>query len=264
MSDPSQNPLLARLRMPGATFRLPSQGLFYTSGELDVSVKHGEVEVYPMTTIDEIIISTPDKLLSGKAIVEVFERCIPQVKQPIKLLARDVDFLMVALRVVTYGDTMDVNFEHDCEKSKEHTYQINLNTLIREARAVDPTSISSEYSVTLSNQQRVSLRPLTYEDMISLYQISAMTNTDNITAEDAEKLIVDGLASVIGTVDGISDRAMIRQWVTALPIGIKREIERVAQKVSPWGVKFKVPHKCKDCKDKIEIGVSANPIDFFS
>ena len=263
MTEQTQNPLLARLRMPGATFRLPSQGLFYTDGEMDPSVKNGEVEVYPMTTIDEIIISTPDKLLSGKAIIEVFERCIPQIKKPIKLLARDVDFLMIALRVVTYGDTMDVNFEHNCDKAKEHTYQINLNALIRETRSVDPTTLSTEYNLTLSNQQHVSLRPLTYEDMISLYQISAMS-TDNITAEDAEKLIVDGLVSVIASVDGVSDRAMIRQWVSALPIGIKREIERVAQKVTPWGVKFQVPHKCKDCKTDIEIGVSANPIDFFS
>ena len=42
---PIPNPLLASLRIPGETFRLPSHGLFYTDGELDDSVVNGEVEV---------------------------------------------------------------------------------------------------------------------------------------------------------------------------------------------------------------------------
>lgn len=258
------NPLLDRLRMPGATFKLPSQGIFYTNGELDESVKNGEVEVYPMTAIDEIIMSTPDKLISGKAIQEVFQRCIPQIQKPADLLAKDVDFLMVALRSVSFGDTMEVTYQHDCEGGLNHTYNVNLQQMIRATKTVDPTLISKEYSHTLPNGQQVTLKPLTYGNIVELYQMTAMTKAQELSEDDAEKLIVNTLASVIARVDEISDREMIREWVAKLPLGWKRQVETTAQSVTQWGVDFTSKQKCKDCKQHMDVHVTANPVSFFT
>ena len=91
--QPRSNPLLERIRIPGETFTLPSQGIFYKNGELDDDSKNGEVYIYPMVTYDEIVLKTPDKLFSGEAITEVFQRCVPQIKKPMELLAKDVDFI---------------------------------------------------------------------------------------------------------------------------------------------------------------------------
>ena len=41
----SNNPLLQKIRLPGRIFQLPSRGLFYKNGELDESVKNGEIHV---------------------------------------------------------------------------------------------------------------------------------------------------------------------------------------------------------------------------
>ena len=81
-TSPPVNPLLERARLPGQTFTLPSKGLFYKHGEVDDSVlaAKGEVMVYPMVTLDEINIKTPDKLLNGTAITDVFKRCMPSPK----------------------------------------------------------------------------------------------------------------------------------------------------------------------------------------
>ena len=54
-----ENPLLARVKLPGETFALPSGGIFYESGELDDSVNHGELHIYPMAAYDEVLIKTP-------------------------------------------------------------------------------------------------------------------------------------------------------------------------------------------------------------
>lgn len=262
--QPQQNPLLQKLRLPGETFRLPSQGIFYTPGVLDPSVKNGEVEVFPLTTIDEIVFSTPDKLLSGKAVEEVFSRCVPQITNPRLLSAKDLDFLMVCLRMVSFGKELEVKFQHTCPDAKDHSYNINLQKIISSTKPVDPTTIDQQYTTTLENGQVVVLKPLAYEDVIYLYETTMMRKMDDLTEVEASALIVSTLVSLIRSVDGVEDREMIKQWVTQLPLKWKRQIEQTAHSVSEWGVDLNVQHKCKDCGELITIQVTANPVSFFT
>lgn len=257
------NPLLERLRIPGETFRLPSHGLFYESGELSPDVKNGEVEVYPMTAVDEIVLNTPDKLLSGRAIMEVFARCIPQIQKPDQLLSKDVDFLMVCLRMVSFGQFMEVNYHHNCEKGRNNTYSVDMQQMIRETKAIDPTTVKEEFTVTMPNGQVVVLKPMTYGNMVELYQTTALTKTDNISADEAEDLIVSTLVSVIKSVDGNINRVQIREWVMSIRLGWKKMLEKAAQEQTDWGVNFSTRQKCKDCGEELTIFVTANPVNFF-
>lgn len=258
------NPLLERLRVPGETFRLPSQGLFYTDGELDPNVKNGEVEVNPMTAIDEIVLNTPDKLLSGKAIEEIFTNCIPQIKKPGKLLARDVDFLMVCLRVVSFGPDMKVTYQHTCEDAKVNEYLVPLHELAKKSKPIDPSMVKVEYEHTLPNGQLVKMKPFVYEDVVRLYQTSALMKLDQLSESDAESLVIETLATVVFDVDGVTNKNHIRAWVMKLPMGWKRELEGLVQKAANWGVEFKSTHTCQDCKQKMEIWVQPNPVSFFT
>jgi hypothetical protein len=282
------NPLMSALRLPGETYRLPSQGLFCREGVLDESVVNGEVEVYPMTTIDEIIISTPDKLLSGKAISEVFQHCIPQIKNAHGLLAKDVDFLMVCLRICSFGPTMDVVYTHQCELPptstednpervkeihskfrREHTYTVNLQKMIKETKSLDPTTLNQEYTCTLDNGQVVSLNPMTYGNIVELYQNTMLNKTESAvtSAEDAleaEKLIISTIVSVVNNVSGVTNKEHIFEWARALPIGQRKKIQESLAALSEWGIEMKSPQVCKDCGEEITLSVSANPISFFS
>lgn len=261
--SPPVNPLLAGLRIPGETFRLPSQGLFYTDGELDDSVVNGEVEVYPMTAMEEVILSTPDKLLSGKAIVEIFTHCIPQVKKPGALLSKDVDFLMVCLRMVTFGQFMEITYTHDCETADSHSYMVNLQEMISKTRSIDATKLNDEYTHHVPNGQVVKLKPMTYSDIVALFQNTALMKSEELSEEESQKLVVDTLVSVVQSVDGITDKAMIKEWVIKIPWGWKRGLEKAAQSVSQWGTEFVSTHVCEDCGEEMNIHVSANPVNFF-
>lgn len=261
--QPPVNPLLVGIRIPGETFRLPSQGLFYTNNELDDSVSNGEVEVYPMTAMEEVILSTPDKLLSGKAIVEIFSNCIPQIKNPGALLAKDVDFLMVCLRMVTFGQYMEITYTHDCENAKSQSYMVDLQKMIRETRSIDATKLRDEYTHTLPNGQLARLKPLTYSDMIALFQNTAMSKAEGSSDEENKKLFIETLARVVQSVDGVTDKAFIAEWISKISWGWKREIEKAAQSVSQWGTEFISTHTCKDCGEELRIYVSANPVNFF-
>lgn len=261
---PPSNPLLDRLRLPGTTFRLPSQGVFYDNGELSPEVKNGEVEVYPMTSMDEIILSTPDKLLSGKAVTEVILRCVPQILKPEMLLGRDVDFLMMCLRHVSFGPAMEIMYKHDCNNAKDRTYTVDIDNMLRTAAPIDPTRLSQEYQLVLPNGQRVVLKPITFNSVVDMYQTTAMLKRDDMTEEDAQKLIVGGISAVVKSVDGITDPNLVREWVAKLPLGWKQQIEQHVQKASEWGLEFEIPKKCEDCGEAITLSVSANPISFFT
>lgn len=257
------NPLLDRLRMPGSTFRLPSHGIFYKDGELDESVKNGEVDVFPMTAMEEIILNTPDKLLSGKGIMEVFAHCVPQIQKGQQLLSKDVDFLMVALRQVSFGNEMQITYRHDCEKALNRTYSVDLQKMIAETRTIDPTTINNEYVQTMPNGQVATLKPMTFGNVVQLLNTSAMAQGDADVTE-MEAMIIDALAGVVSSVDGTSDTAMIREWVTKLPLGWKKRLEQAAQATTHWGIDFMTKQVCQDCKKPIEIQVSANPVSFFT
>ena len=130
-----ENPLLKRIKLPGRRFRLPSKGLFYKNGELDESVVDGEVEVFSMTTVDEINLRTPELLFNGEAVRKVFKRCIPEVKEPFKLLSNDVDFLLGCLRVVSYGNEITVDtYCPKCEERQLEENQTNIRKFCDEAK----------------------------------------------------------------------------------------------------------------------------------
>jgi hypothetical protein len=266
MSDePTQrvNPLLARIRLPGETFRLPSLGLFYKNGELDAEVVNGEIHVFPMTTMDEIIFKTPDRLFTGEAVKDVFSRCAPQVLKPGDLLAKDVDYIMACLRLVTYGPVMDISHIHVCENAKEHQYKVEVRPFLTKAKAIDPTTTGSLFKYTLQNGQVVHMRPPLFSSVIALSQTMDFNN-ENMTPERMSELIMETLAGMIESVDNISDATMIREWLNKLNAGWVRELSDTVTKISDWGANFKVQITCEDCGNPVSLEISTNPLTFFT
>lgn len=257
------NPLLERLRFPGETFRLPSQGVFYNNGELSEETANGEVHVFPMTTIDELMFRTPDLLFSGKAIENVLTRCVPQVKKPMEMLIKDMDYLLTCLRLVTYGPTMSISYTHTCEKSKSHDYEIALQPLIKQARAIDPTTLTTAYAVPLDNGQVVKIRPMLFKTALELNQ--AIDYKDKLPSfDDAKKSLLTVIIDTIDSIDGINDREMISEWVNKAPAGFVRKVIDAIGNTGEWGVDFTVKKKCQDCNEEIEVTIGTNPVMLFS
>lgn len=262
MSDQTvSNPLLDRIRIPGETFTLPSGGLFYKNGELDESVKNGEVTINPMTAYDEIIIKTPDKLFSGKAIEEIFQRCIPQINKPLDLLAKDVDFLLICLRKVTFGEIIEVTYQHDCEGGLEHTYNLNVTSFIKDAKRIDPTTVSNKYSVTMENGQKITLSPTKFRDYIDLMQ---SFNNDDQTPEEIRDVTIKSLLNSIVSVDETSEPEHITEWLGAIPSSWIRKIADKIEETADWGPSYTDVSTCKDCEKQIEITAPLNPVAFFT
>lgn len=200
------NPLLQRIQMPGETFALPSGGLFYDEGVLSADTENAEIHVHPMTAIDEITIKTPDLLFSGKAIKKVFERCIPQVLDIDKMLAKDIDFLLICLRKVSYGSELPVEFTHDCSDAKKHRYTLDMSQFINTAKRIDPTTTAKSFTAEMPNGQKVHMRPISFKSYVEIMQAAATREEDGIDPEKIKTMMINSLSDVIKSVDDVTDR----------------------------------------------------------
>lgn len=153
----SNNPLKQYFRQPAIYIRLPSQGKNYPDGAITLPPT-GELPVYPMTAIDEITYRTPDALYNGQATINVIQSCVPDIKNAWAIPSTDIDTLLVAIRIATYGHEMDFGATcPECKKESEHTLDL---------RSVLDNMKLSDYGKTVkSGDMEIYFRPLTYKNM---------------------------------------------------------------------------------------------------
>lgn len=101
------NPLKAFFRQPVIYIRLPSDGQFWPQGSLDMPANK-ELPVLPMTAMDEISYRTPDALFNGDAIVTVVQSCIPNIKNAWHMPNCDLNAILTAIRIASYGKAMPI------------------------------------------------------------------------------------------------------------------------------------------------------------
>ena len=124
----NSNPLSQYFRQPAIFIRLPSNGKFYPSGTLEPTVNN-EYPVLPMTTLDEITYRTPDALFNGSALVSVIQSCVPNIKNAWAMPSMDIDSVLVAIRIATYGHELDVTSE--CPAcTEENSYGVDLRLIM--------------------------------------------------------------------------------------------------------------------------------------
>jgi len=261
VENSSVNPLLAKVKIPGRIFQLPSAGAFYKNGELTAGIENGEVHVHPMTALDEITMKNPDMLFSGKAISIVFRHCVPEIAKPEELFAKDIDALMIFLRAVTYGPQYEIEATHDCEDAKPHTYAIDVEQMITSMRYLDEETIERQYSVTLNNGQVVKMQPIRYKHVLQLLKMNE--NKSVLTVEDQEKNLITNLLNVIESVDGYTDKKMITEWIRAINPQMMDQLAKSIDDSQSWGPQTARKVVCKDCGEEYEIEVPINPISFF-
>lgn len=164
MSDFSTNPLAKHFRQPALYLKLPSQGRWYADGAVNLPVT-GEVPVYAMTARDEITLKTPDALMNGSSTVSVIHSCCPSIKNAWKMPTVDLDPLLIAIRLATYGNQMD--FTTICPHcGTKNEKALNLNVLLEK---ITPADWSSP---VVTHGLEISLKPQSYED----YNKSNMLN----------------------------------------------------------------------------------------
>lgn len=151
------NPLRQYFRQPVIYLRLPSNGEFYPPGALDMP-PNGELPILPMTAVDEITYRTPDALFNGAAVVNVIQSCVPNIKDAWSIPAMDVDSILIAIRIASYGHSME--FETVCpECSHESANGIDLRSVLDRIKSPD-------YKATIQHGDlEIFFQPMNYKNL---------------------------------------------------------------------------------------------------
>jgi len=181
------NPLQKFFRQPAIYVRLPNLGQNWKAGSIQYPAS-GELPVLPMTAIDEISYRTPDALFNGEAVTGVIQSCIPAVQDAWATPGTDLDVLLVAIRIASYGHNMDIGTA--CPScSEENEFALDLRSIIDNLKAGNFDKPLTQGDLTFY------FRPLNYREMTNnslqqfeqqktmqmLNQDTAITESDKIT-----------------------------------------------------------------------------------
>lgn len=272
------NPLANYFRQPKMYMRLPSHGRFYPEGALDKS-EIDEYPVYAMTAKDELMFKTPDALMNGQATVEVIKSCVPAIKDPWAMPSLDLDAILIAIRIASYGESMDINAS--CPECR-HFNEFSLNLV----QYLDTIS-SVEYNGTLEVPPlQVHIRPYSYKEVsktaiktLEQQKIFSIVNDDSMSDEDkVEKfgesfvkltnLTVDVIAGcitkIISPEGEVTDPATIKEFIENSPSDVFNSINNYVTDMKDKMSLKAQDVKCTECEHNWNVEVSMDQTNFFA
>ena len=272
----SNNPLTDYFRQPAIFLRLPSGSEYWTKDSIDLP-ESGEVPVYPMTAKDEIILKTPDALMNGEGVASVILSCIPCIKDPWNIPVCDLDAILIAIRLASYGQEMDIT--SSCPKCNEKNENVvDLNQLLDSLPT--PTYPDKTYG-----HLTVSFRPQTFrslnltnlavfEQQSLLNSISSSSLSDEQKQAEFKKLLpkitdltvqtlIDAIKSITVNDTTVTDDQHIREFIDncdrKIYDSLKKEVDSIAQKNKTKPLEI----ECSGCSEKYSSPLNFENSNFF-
>jgi hypothetical protein len=174
------NPLTSLMRQPKIYIRLPSNGRYWAEGSLDLS-PNGEYAVYSMTARDELLLKTPDALLNGQAMVDVVEHCVPSIKNAWEIPSIDLDVILIAIRMATYGEKMDTTVTIGEE---DLSYTIDLRMLMDQLL----DTVTWDERINVGTEIALFIQPVNYK-------VISQTSIQNFETQKIMRLVNDSSLS---------------------------------------------------------------------
>ena len=271
----SINPLQQYFRQPKVFITLPSHGVYNKPGTFTGAIEN--MPVFGMTGMDEILMKTPDALLTGESTVKVIQSCCPSIANGWDVSNLDIDAILVAIRIATAGNIMPVT--HTCSKcSTENNYDINVSDFLDHFAQCKFDAKLVQGNITIK------LCPLNYKQMTDfnlenfmlqkrLYQTVDMANEDDKNKALSE-LYQDlarlqnkvFLASVeqIETVDSVvTEKPFIQEWIENIDKSIFDALKAHIEKNNAiWRIP-PTPIKCENCGDESTVQIELDQSSFF-
>jgi hypothetical protein len=254
---------------------LPSKGLYYPPGVL--TGDYNNVPVFAMTGMDEIIMKTPDALFSGEATGQVIKSCVPYISDPSKVPSIDIDALIVAIRIATYGENLTV--ERNCVHcGSENQYDIPINYIIEYFN-----SQKFNNTIKINDEITLKIRPLAFEDSnllaIDNFKIQKKLQQIPDVAEDQQQAFIDEiykdlaelqLSLFMHTIESvkipdaeIDDQAMILDWLKNSDRDLFAQIKETLEKNRDiWNIPPQQV-QCGSCQQPNKIDLILDQATFF-
>jgi hypothetical protein len=285
MTD-NTNPLGKYYRQPQIYITLPSRGKYYPA-DVFTPTETGEIPVLPMTAKDELAFKTPDAMMSGQATVDVIQSCCPNFKNAWKMVNFDTDAVLLAIRIATYGETMDISYRVPVT-NEEQSHTINLPAVLEDLGRVNIVD-----EATTKSGFRVKLAPLDYQALTQVQtaqfeQQKIYATVNNSALSEADKstqfvksfkilnninfsMLVDSITEIT-TPDGntVVDKSQIRDFCDNCDARVINEIQdelariRAQAQIKPLTLKSTEEQIKKGAPTSYEVPVTFDSSNFFA
>lgn len=235
------NPLSGYYRQPQIYITLPSGGKFYDADVIDTS-PNKEYAVLPMTAVDEMAFKMPDSLMNGQSTVDVIKSCIPSIKDPWKIVNYDLDTVLIAIRIASYGETMDVTAGVP-GTNEQMTHSVNLPQMLEQIKS---QKISD--GCQLSSGLKIKVKPLTYKQITEAQlktfeqqRIYSQVSQSEMTTEEKTKrfsdsfkqlnalnsqMLIDNIDEILlPSGESVKDAGHIREFIDNADAKLIKELE---------------------------------------
>lgn len=270
------NPLQQHFRQPKIFISLPSQGIFNQPGTINGDVT--KIPVYGMTGMDEIIVKTPDALLSGESTVRVIESCCPNIKNAWDLSTIDTDVVLSAIRIATYGNTMAVT--HKCSGcGTDNDYDLDIS------RIVDHYSNCQFDNTLVTKNLTIKIQPLNYKNSTEFklknFKLQQkLSQVESVKDEQAQQKLINELFSELALVQNelyiasvesvqtgsvtVTEKQFITEWLQNCDKEIFDLIKKQIEKNQNTWKMPTFPVKCTTCEKETNISIDIDQSSFFA
>jgi len=270
------NPLQQYFRRPAVYLKLPSGGVGYPEGALDLP-DNGELPIYPMTAIDEITARTPDALFNGTAVTEIIRSCVPNIKDPWAVSNIDLDPILVAIKAATNEGEMEISSE--CPKcSEESKFGVNLSGVLAGFRPGDYTKV-----LTIGQDVQIKFKPLSFKLInhasVQQFQFQKfMQSLSELNEEDrneksknilldinkiANELISESIEYVKVPTATVMEKEFIIEFLANCDKNTYERIKEHNIKLRESTETKPLEIKCPSCSNEYKQAFSINVSDFF-
>jgi hypothetical protein len=275
------NPLNQYFRIPKLYVKLPSQYAFYTEHMVEHTAT-GEVAVYALTAMDQILLKTPDAVLNGETLLQIFRNCVPGIKDPGSLVEPDINTLMVAIRIATSGAQME--YHTQCPScNTEHTFDVDLSHILESQQMIDPPS-----PVDLNGELIIHVRPYNFrqrhqqllQDVEQAQAVRMLENNSEVSdtersaqiaklfrsmTERTFELLAQSVTSVtiVKTQDTVTNPDHIREFVQNLSKTQAEVIIEQIRTLNRTGIDTESRFTCTNCGHEWSQPLDFDPTSFF-
>lgn len=271
----TNNPLQQYFRQPKVFISLPSHGIYNELSDFNGPTEN--MPVFGMTSMDEILLKTPDALLTGESTVQVIQSCCPTIVNAWSVSNLDIDALLVAIKIATSGNTM--HMVQICKKcDTENEYDVDVG------RFLDHFASCKFNNKIVIGELTVKLKPLNYKRVtdfnIENFSLQKrLYQAVNLTDEDEKKTVMSTIYKDLGvlqtkiflasieqveTPSGIvSEYGFIKEWLENCDRDIFALLkDQVNSNNDTWRIPA-VPVKCENCGTEDHITIDMDQSNFF-
>ena len=262
--------------------KLPSGGKWYKNKpKLSVSEEMG---IMPMTARDEMILKIPDSLYNSESLFSVVKSVAPDIDDPYEICLPDLDAILIATRVVTQGNNMNVTTK--CPKCSEvNDYTIDIPTLLSKIKPITeeieiqikklklklkPNTLAIITASNIENVEISRLKPL----IVKAEKDGDYSKSKDLVQESFNRIAAANLTVVadmiesVTTPDGkvVTDFLEILKWIQNLDLNNTEKIKSAGSVLNSSGIPRKHKFVCgnETCSHAYETEIEFNPTFFFT